>query len=88
MSEELRWYQPAYWIRGAIRAYQHIVSRRTGSNCRYLPTCSAYAVEALETHGAFRGSWLGFRRVLSCNPLSTRGFAHQPVPPRRETIDA
>ena len=88
MSEELRWYQPAYWIRGVIRAYQHLVSRRTGSNCRYLPTCSAYAVEAVETHGAVRGSWLAARRVLRCNPVSTRGFVHEPVPPPREAVDA
>ena len=88
MNEALRWYQPAYWIRGAIRAYQHLVSRRTGSHCRFLPTCSAYAVEAVETHGALRGSWLAVRRVASCNPGTTKGFVHQPVPPKQETIDA
>ncbi len=88
MRNELRWYQPAYWIRAAIRAYQRLVSRRTGSNCRFLPTCSAYAVEAVETHGALRGSWLAVWRVARCNPITTRGFEHQPVPARREVRDA
>ena len=87
MKETLRWYQPAFWIRGLIRAYQRGISARTGSNCRYLPTCSAYAVEAVEVHGAARGTWMAMRRIARCNPWSTDGFAHDPVPPRRELID-
>ena len=84
MNDTLRWYQPAYWIRGTIRFYQRGISARTGSNCRYLPTCSAYAVEAVETHGAGRGAWLAVRRIGRCNPWATDGFAHDPVPPKRE----
>ena len=80
MNENLRWFQPAFWLRGMIRVYQRLVSSRTGSNCRYLPTCSSYAIDALETHGAARGGWLATKRVLSCNPWSTGGFEHQPVP--------
>ena len=84
VRNDLRWYQPAYWIRGLIRCYQTLISSRTGSNCRYLPTCSAYAVEAVETHGAARGGWAAMRRIARCNPWSTDGFAHDPVQPRRE----
>ena len=84
MDNELRRHQPAYWIRGLIRLYQGLFSSRTGSNCRYLPTCSAYAIEAVETHGALRGSWSALRRIARCNPWSTSGFAHDPVPPPRE----
>jgi len=85
VSDKLRRYQPAYWIRAAIRGYQRVISPLTGSNCRYLPTCSAYAVEALEVHGAVRGTWMATRRVSSCNPWGTDGFVHQPVPPKQES---
>lgn len=88
MSRELHWYHPAFWLRGLIRAYQRTFSSRTGSNCRYLPTCSAYAIEALEVHGTVRGGWLATKRVISCNPFNTKGFQHQPVPPRKEPADA
>ena len=87
MSSTLRRYQPAYWIRAGIRAYQRLVSSRTGSNCRYLPTCSAYAMEAVEVHGAGRGSWMALKRIARCNPWSTNGFEHHPVPPPREAAD-
>ena len=84
MNDALQWYQPAYWVRGLIRLYQRAISSRTGSNCRYLPTCSAYAVEAVEVHGAARGSWMAMKRIARCNPWATDGFAHDPVPARRE----
>ena len=83
MKTELRWYQPACWVRSVIRLYQRTISARTGSNCRYLPTCSTYAVEAVETHGAARGGWLAAKRIARCNPWSTDGFVHQPVPPSK-----
>ncbi len=88
MSKNLRWYQPAYWLRATIRGYQRFISPRTAANCRYLPTCSAYAIEAIEVHGAAQGGWMTTKRVLSCNPWGTKGLVHQPVPPRRETADA
>jgi putative membrane protein insertion efficiency factor len=49
--------------------------------CRFLPTCSTYAVEALRTHGALRGTWLAIRRVGRCHPWNLGGF--DPVPPRK-----
>jgi putative membrane protein insertion efficiency factor len=50
-------------------------------NCRFQPTCSAYALEALEKHGAIRGSWLALRRILRCHPGGGSGY--DPVPPGR-----
>lgn len=63
-----------------ISAYQRWVSPRLPRRCRYEPTCSAYAVEALRRHGAARGSVLATWRLLRCNPLSHGGF--DPVPKR------
>lgn len=61
-----------------IRAYQYVLSPWWGRQCRFVPTCSAYAVEALERHGALRGSWLAARRVSRCHPWHPGGF--DPVP--------
>ena len=61
-----------------VRAYRLIFSPWVGFNCRYQPTCSAYALEALEKHGAFRGSWLALRRITRCHPLGDTGY--DPVP--------
>ncbi len=88
MTTELRWYQPAFWVSSVIRAYQKTISVRTGSNCRYLPTCSAYAIEAVERHGAARGVWLAAKRITRCNPWSTDGFVHEPVPSGKNVSDA
>ena len=49
-----------------------------GHGCRYHPTCSAYALEALERHGAFKGTWLAARRVLRCHPLGGSGIDNVP----------
>jgi putative membrane protein insertion efficiency factor len=62
----------------AIRYYQREVSPRRPAVCRFEPTCSAYAAEAIETHGARRGSWLAARRLLRCRPGAVRGA--DPVP--------
>ena len=67
-------------LRGMVRAYQLFVSPVMGARCRHLPTCSAYAIQALEEHGARRGAWLGFKRLLRCHPWGTSGF--DPVPRR------
>ena len=88
MIEELRWYQPAFWLRGLVRLYQRTISSRTTSNCRYLPTCSAYAVEAIEVHGAARGGWLATKRIVSCNPWASDGFEHRPVPVKKGSAHA
>jgi len=66
---------------GLVRGYQLLVSPFLGPTCRYYPSCSAYAVQALQVHGAFRGSWLAVRRLLRCHPWSPGGVDH--VPPRR-----
>lgn len=64
-----------------IRAYRLILSPWVGMHCRYDPTCSRYALEALETHGPLRGIWLTLRRIVRCHPWG--GFGHDPVPPAR-----
>ena len=66
---------------GLVRAYQLLVSPLLGPTCRYYPSCSAYAVEALKVHGALKGSWLAGRRLLRCHPWSPGGVDH--VPPRK-----
>ena len=62
-----------------ISGYRTFVSPWRPPACRYTPTCSAYAVEAIRRHGAGRGSWLAVRRVLRCHPFHAGG--HDPVPP-------
>lgn len=63
-----------------VKAYRLIFSPWVGHNCRYQPTCSQYALEALETHGGLRGGWLALRRILRCHPWGSSG--HDPVPGR------
>jgi len=64
-----------------IRAYQKVVSPLLGPRCRYAPTCSEYAVEAIERHGVMRGLALALWRVLRCHPFGGSGY--DPVPPPR-----
>ncbi|SHG20059.1 hypothetical protein SAMN05443575_1654 [Jatrophihabitans endophyticus] len=64
----------------AIRFYRIGISPLRPPACRYHPSCSAYAVEALEVHGGLRGSWLALRRLLRCHPFHAGG--DDPVPPR------
>ena len=66
-----------------VRGYQLFISPMLGPRCRFHPTCSQYAIEALQTHGAVKGSWLALRRVLRCHPLHPGG--HDPVPPAQPT---
>jgi len=65
-----------------IRGYQVFISPILPSTCRYTPTCSNYAIQALKTHGIIKGSWLSIKRVASCNPWG--GHGHDPVPPKKE----
>ena len=67
--------KPLIWL---VRAYQLIVSPFIPPSCRFHPTCSHYAIEALEKHGALKGGWLALRRVLRCHPWHPGG--HDPVP--------
>jgi putative membrane protein insertion efficiency factor len=68
-------------VRVLHRTYKLTLSPLIGQHCRYLPTCSDYAREALITHGAARGSWLAVRRLCKCHPWGGSGY--DPVPPRR-----
>ncbi len=61
-----------------VRAYQVGIGPLLPASCRYYPSCSAYAIEALERHGALRGAWLSARRVLRCHPFRPGGY--DPVP--------
>jgi putative membrane protein insertion efficiency factor len=73
-------------IHTAIRGYQIVLSPWLGTSCRYHPTCSHYALEALETHGAARGSCLALKRIGRCHPFaSAECYTCDPVPAARET---
>jgi uncharacterized protein len=61
-----------------IRAYQLVLSPLLGPRCRFYPSCSHYAIEAIESHGALRGSWLSAKRICRCHPFHPGGF--DPVP--------
>ena len=65
---------------GLIRFYQYVLSPWLGNQCRYTPTCSEYARQAVLAHGALKGSWLAIRRVSRCHPWHPGG--HDPVPPK------
>ncbi len=65
-------------IRLLIRAYQLAISPLLGANCRYYPSCSQYALEAVDAHGSVRGGWLAVRRVARCHPFHVGSYA--PVP--------
>jgi putative membrane protein insertion efficiency factor len=65
---------------GLIRVYQVGISSWTPAACRFTPTCSAYAIQALERHGVRRGGWLAVRRLLRCHPWGGQGFDPVPLP--------
>jgi putative membrane protein insertion efficiency factor len=75
---------PARGALFAVRVYQAYLSHLFGGSCRFQPTCSQYAYEAIERFGVARGTWLALRRLLCCHPLS-RKFGFDPVPERDET---
>ena len=66
---------------GLVRFYRLVVSPWTPAACRFTPTCSCYAIEALRVHGASRGGWLAVRRIARCHPWGGHGY--DPVPDRR-----
>ena len=65
-------------IRGAIHAYRFLISPVFGPACRFQPSCSSYALEAVDRHGAAKGSWLAFKRFGRCHPWGGSGY--DPVP--------
>lgn len=67
-----------------IRFYRRFLSPLKPPMCRFAPTCSQYAIEALELHGLLRGGWLALRRIARCHPFCDGG--HDPVPPRRRAV--
>ena len=73
---------PALAMRGLVTLYRRAVSPFLPPTCRYLPTCSEYAYEAISRFGAARGGWLALRRVLRCHPLGGHGY--DPLP---QTLD-
>jgi uncharacterized protein len=66
-------------LKGLIRVYRYCISPMLGPNCRFYPSCSCYAEEAIEHHGVLRGSYLAARRILRCHPWHPGGY--DPVPP-------
>ncbi|MDT7539080.1 MAG: uncharacterized protein QOI82_2665 [Actinomycetota bacterium] len=74
---------PSRVLLAGIAAYKKWVSPLLGQRCRFAPSCSSYAAEAIATHGAARGSWLAVRRIGRCHPFNPGG--HDPVPPARST---
>lgn len=66
------------WMLRAIRFYQRHISAHTPASCRFVPTCSQYAYVAIQRYGALKGGWMGFKRILRCNPFNKGGY--DPVP--------
>lgn len=73
---------PALALIGVVRAYQLVISPMTPPSCRYYPSCSSYAVLALQRHGLLRGGWLAARRLARCHPWTPGGV--DDVPPARD----
>ena len=67
-----------YFLKALITVYKYTLSPLFGPKCRYLPTCSSYAIEAIEVYGPFKGGWFGVKRILRCHPWGKSGY--DPVP--------
>ena len=72
----------AWPMRGLVWLYRMAISPWLGNNCRYTPSCSQYALDALRIHGAFRGSWMAAKRIGRCHPWGGSGY--DPVPEKKE----
>lgn len=70
-----------------VKIYQKLLSPLLGSNCRYTPTCSHYTVDAIEEWGALKGSYMGIKRILSCNPWGGSGYDPVPKKPHKHVHD-
>jgi putative membrane protein insertion efficiency factor len=78
LSDVIRFFRPRNLMVLVVRGYQVSISPLLPASCRYHPSCSQYAIEAFERHGAARGSWLAARRIFRCNPFTAGGY--DPVP--------
>ena len=76
----------AYLLSLPVKAYRLVLSPYVGHGCRYQPTCSAYALDALDRHGALKGGWLTAKRICSCHPVGGSGY--DPVPGADPDFDA
>jgi uncharacterized protein len=74
---------PQFLLIGLLRLYRLTISPLYGQVCRYHPSCSAYALDAVTEYGACRGTWMSARRLLRCHPWAPGGY--DPVPPRVRT---
>lgn len=80
-------YDPLRWLLiGFLRAYRLLISPLYGQVCRYHPTCSAYALEAVTERGSIIGTWLAVRRLARCHPWAAGGY--DPVPPSTSRVSA
>lgn len=76
---------PLAWILALpVRAYRAVFSPWVGHNCRYDPTCSAYALEALKVHGGIKGAWFTAKRIARCHPWG--GMGVDDVPPKEDPV--
>ncbi|GAB3655095.1 hypothetical protein GCM10027589_14190 [Actinocorallia lasiicapitis] len=81
MSEQRRTGPVAWLFIGVVKGYRKVISPLLPPTCRFEPSCSAYGLEALQTHGALRGGWLTIARIARCHPFHPGGY--DPVPARR-----
>jgi uncharacterized protein len=72
-------------LRGLITTYRYLISPWLGQNCRHHPSCSQYALQALESHGPWRGSWLALKRIGRCHPFHPGGYDPVPEPGKSST---
>jgi len=68
----------SYILIGSVKFYKLFISPIIPNSCRYTPTCSSYAIEAIQKHGPLKGGWLALKRILRCNPWGGSGY--DPVP--------
>jgi putative membrane protein insertion efficiency factor len=80
------WTLPQKSLIGLLKAYRKVISPVYGQVCRFFPSCSAYALEAVTIHGAVKGTWLALRRLSRCHPWNDGGVDHVPSSPYYERL--